>query len=128
METLPDLSGSAGRVSFVELRAPEPFAMGHGGIAKETFCLMTGMSIVQFPPHIGQVVLRGSSLSTFRSKLSVLPAARSAFSEYCAQRPRRISAASKGGGPRRPRLRLCQLMTGARRGESRQGERQSHWP
>jgi hypothetical protein len=62
--------------------------MGHGGIAKETFCLMTGMSMVQLPPHIGHVAFSGSSLSTFRSRFSVLPAVRSAFSEYCAERPR----------------------------------------
>ena len=88
METLPDLSGSAGSVTFVELRAPEPLLMGHGGIANETFCLTTGMSIVQFPPHMGHVVFSGSSLSTLRSRFSVLPAVRSAFNEYYGERPR----------------------------------------
>ena len=76
--------------------------MGQSGMAKETFCLMAAMSIVQFPPHIGHVVLSGRILSTFRFKLSVLPAVRSSFSEYCGQQhhPRQIrddDAARNGG-------------------------------
>jgi hypothetical protein len=66
-------------------------------MAKESFCLMAAMSIVQFPPHIGHLVLSGRILSTFRSKLSVLAAVRSSFSEYCgrAQHPRQISDGSE---------------------------------
>lgn len=64
-------------------RSPAPFLMGHGGIANETFCLTTGMLIVQFPPHIGQDVLRGRRPSTLRSKSRVLPAVRSSLNEYC---------------------------------------------
>ena len=71
--------------------------MGQSGILKESFCLMAGMSTVQFAPHIGHLVLSGRILSTFRSKLSVLPAVRSSFSEYCGEQHHPRQTSSEGG-------------------------------